>query len=119
MINTERIVPVTATDLLTLIGTIMKLAGTSFTVVESKGVGAFAPASGSGNMLASEPLKFFDFGDAISAAVVYFVPAYDYKGFAIDGTAVTTAGTEVAADGCTLYTATLSGGTVTIAKKGL
>ena len=33
MINANRIVPVTATDLITLYGTIMKLAGTTVTAV--------------------------------------------------------------------------------------
>lgn len=118
MINTDRIVPVTVTDLLTLYGTIIKLAGTSITAVDAVNPGVFALTSGSGNLLASEPVKSLDFGEDVTSAVVYFVAAYDYKGFSIQGTAVTTSGATVEADGRTLYTATLSTGTVTIAKAG-
>ena len=118
MINTDRIVPVTVTDLLTLYGTIIKLAGTSITAVDAVNPGVFALTSGSGNLLASEPVKSLDFGEDVTSAVVYFVAAYDYKGFSIQGTAVTTSGATVEADGRTLYTATLSIGTVTIAKAG-
>ena len=118
MINTDRIVPVTVTDLLTLYGTIIKLAGTSITAVAAANPGEFALTSGSGNLLANEPVKSLDFGEDVTSAVVYFVAAYDYKGFSIQGTAVTTSGATVEADGRTLYTATLSTGTVTIAKAG-
>ena len=118
MINANRIVPVTATDLLTLYGNIMKLAGTSVTAVQASEAGEFQMASGSGNVIAAEPVKSFDFAAAVTAAVVYFIPAYDYEGFSKAGIAAETAGATVEADGCTLYTATLSSGTITIAKVG-
>jgi hypothetical protein len=118
MINTDRIVPVLATDLITLYGTIMKLAGTSVTAVQADTPGEFALTSGSGNLLAAEPVKTLDFGSGVTAAVVYFVPAYDYAGFTVAGAAVTPSGDEVNAGGATLYTATLASGAVTIAKKG-
>lgn len=121
MINNERIVPVTKIDLLTLYGNIMKLAGTSVSAINANGAdGVFEIESGSGNLLASEPLKSCDFGESVSAAVVYFIPAYDYVGFSIEGTAVTPAAgsVDVDADGVTLYTATLATGAVTIAKVG-
>lgn len=118
MINTNRIVPVQASDLITLYGTMMKLAGTSVTAVQASAPGEFAITSGSGNLLAAEPVKSFDFGESVTSATLYFVPALDYEGFSIAGTAETTAGATVAKDGCTLYTATLSGGDITIAKVG-
>lgn len=118
MINTDRIVPVLATDLITLYGTIMKLAGTSVTAVQADTPGEFALTSGSGNLLAAEPVKTLDFGSGVTSAVVYFVPAYDYAGFTVAGAAVTPSGDAVNADGATLYTATLASGAVTIAKKG-
>lgn len=118
MINTDRIVPVLATDLITLYGTIMKLAGTSVAAAEASAPGVFALTSGSGNLLANEPVKTFDFGESVSSATLYFVPAYDYKGFSIAGTEVTTSGATVKPDGCTLYTATLATGAITIAQKG-
>lgn len=116
MINEDRIVPVQKTDLITMYGTIMKLAGTSVAAAEAVAPGVFALTSGSGNLLANEPVKTLDFGEAVSSATVYFVPSYDYKGFSVAGTAVETAGAEVKADGVSLYTATLATGTVTIAK---
>ena len=118
MINTDRIVPVTATDLLTLYGTVLKIANVSISAVDAAHPGVFELTSGSGNLLASEPVKSLDFGNDVSSAVVYFIPAYDYKGFSVAGTAVTTSGADVDPDGRTLYTATLSGGNVTIAKVG-
>lgn len=122
MINKDRIVPVTSTDLITLYGTMMKLAGTSVSAIQATNPGEFSMASGSGNVLAAEPLKSFNFGSSVSSAVVYFVPAYDYEGFAINGTAATPTMSPstltINPDARTLYTATLSGGTITIAQAG-
>lgn len=118
MINDKRIVSVTKVDLLTLYGNIMKLAGTTVAAVNAGAPGVFTVSSGSGNVIASEPVKSFDFASGVSAMVVYFIPAFDYEGFKVAGTAVATAGADVDADGATLYTATLSSGTVTIAKVG-
>ena len=118
MINNERIVPITTTDYLSMIGTVMKLAGTTFAVAESTGIGTFAVAAtgDAGNLLANEPVTSLDFAAGTTAAVVYFVADYNFKGFSIAGTAVTTAGATVDTDTVTLYTATLSSGTVTIAQ---
>lgn len=118
MINTSRIVPIQATDLITLYGTIMKLAGTTVAKVDATDVGTFVISSGSGNLIASEPVISFDFASGISSATLYFVADYDFKGFKVAGTDVTTSGATVKGDGCTLYTATLSGGAVTIAQVG-
>ena len=118
MINEKRIVPVTKVDLLTLYGNIMKLAGTTVGDVQASEPGVFVVSSGSGNKIAAEPVKSFDFATGVSSMTVYFVPAFDYEGFKVQGTKVTTLGATVAADGATLYTATLSSGDVTIAKVG-
>lgn len=119
MINTDRIVPITAIDLVSMYGTIMKLAGTTVTSINTVTTnGEFELTSGSGNILASEPVKKFTFGSSVTSAVIYFVPAYDYEGFVIGENTVTTAGTTVVPDGKTLYSATLSSGTITIAKVG-
>lgn len=117
MINDKRIVPVTQVDLLTLYGNIMKLAGTTVAAVEAVEPGIFELTSGSGNLLANEPVKSLDFGSAVTAAVVYFIPTYDFEGFTVAGAAVTPTG-EMEADGRTFYTATLASGAVTIAKVG-
>lgn len=118
MINNERIVPITTTDYLSMIGTVMKLAGTTFAVAESTGIGTFAvTATGNaGNLLVNEPVISCNFAESTTAAVVYFVPDFNYKGFEIDGVLVSTAGATVKKGGVTLYTATLSSGTVTIAQ---
>lgn len=119
MINADRIVPVTQVDLLTLYGNIMKLAGTTVAAVDAVAPGEFeVTGSGDvGNKLADEPVKSCDFKSGVTAAVLYFIPAYDFVGFKVAGTAVTHTGT-MAADGRTLYTATLSGGAVAVAKVG-
>jgi len=117
MINDKRIVPVTKVDLLTLYGNIMKLAGTTVAAVQASQPGVFVVSSGSGNVIAAEPIKSFDFASGVSSMTVYFVPAFDFEGFKVAGTAVEATGS-VDADGATLYTATLSSGAVTIAKVG-
>ena len=119
MINNDRIVPVTKTDLITLYGNIITIAGTSISKIDAKGPnGVFDVVEGSGNLLASEPVTSLNFGEDVTAAVVYFIPNYDYSGFSINGVAVETAGADVDANGVNLYTATLATGTVTIAKIG-
>ena len=122
MINTDRIVPVTATDLITLYGLILKQASanSSLAKLEADAIGEFQVKSGSAPLLAAEPVKKLDIdatASSVSAATIYFVPAFDYKGFSIDGTAVTPTG-DVVADGSTLYKATLASGAVTIVKAG-
>ena len=119
MINEKRIVPVTQVDLLTLYGNIMKLAGTSVAAVVASEPGLFT-VTGSGdvgNKIANEPVKSLNFASGVTAAVIYFIPAYDFAGFAVNGTAVTPTG-DMVADDRTFYTATLSSGNVTIAKVG-
>lgn len=120
MINEKRIVPITKTDLLTMIGNTMILAGTSVSKISASDPGVFAvTGSGSvGNKLADEPVKSVNFASGVTAAVVYFIAGYDYEGFSINGSAVTTGGATVDPDGVTLYTATLATGAVTIAKVG-
>ena len=118
MINNNRIVPVTRTDYLTLIGTILKIANVSATVINAKDVEGTFEVTGSGNAgtkLADQPVKSLDFKSGVTAAVVYFVADFDYEGFKVAGTAVETAGVTVKKDAATLYTATLGSGTVTIA----
>jgi len=119
MINSNRIVPVTKTDLITLYGNILTISGTTVTAVNANDAsGVFEITEGSGNLIASEPVNACDFGEDVTAAVLYFVPGYDYTGFSVAGTAVTTSGADVDPDGVTLYTATLADGAVTIAKVG-
>ena len=121
MINKDRVVPVTAIDLLSLYALILKAAGTTLSVLESASVeGDFTVSENPANaVIAAEPVRSLDFAGTTDAATVYFVPTYDYEGFKIAGAAVETAGDEVVADHANLYTATLATGTVTIAKVGV
>lgn len=123
MINTDRIVPVQATDLISLYGLILlqDSNNSGLTALDASNIGEFQITSGSAPLIADEPAKVIDIdatASSVSACTVYFVPAYDYKGFTVDGAAVVTAGATVNADGRTLYKATLSTGTITIAKVG-
>ena len=123
MINTSRIVPVTGIDLLSLYGLILKevlgVSSASLTKVDaSNPEGDFAITAAANALICSEPAKKIDFAAAVTSATLYFVAAYDYEGFTLAGVATETAGADVEADGKTLYSATLSSGTVTIAKVG-
>lgn len=120
MINTDRIVPVMATDLLTLLSEVFAIANVSVTPLQAKkGIAEFeVTTSESGAQLCAEPLKTLNFATGVTSATVYFIPALDYEGFSIQGTAVSTAGADVVKDGSSLYSATLATGVVTIAKIG-
>ena len=119
MINSNRVVSVTRTDLLSLYATILQIkGGLSLAKISATNPGEFVLSTGSGNKIADEPIKSLEFG-SVTSMVVYFVPAFDFDGFYVSGTKKVLAGDDVDADSATLYTATLSGGTVTIAKIGL
>ena len=124
MINTSRIVPVSALDLISLYGRILKQDTTNNSSLAkldaSDDKGDFDVKSASTPLLASEPVATLDIdatASSISAATIYFVPAYDFKGFTIDGAAATSTGT-VDADGRTLYKAVLATGAITFTKCG-
>ena len=120
MINTDRIVPVQATDLISLYGLILKQNSSYSTLAAVQAAdteGDFAITSAATPLLCAEPAKTIDFAAAVTSATVYFVPAYDYAGFTLAGAATTPTGT-VTADGCTLYKAVLADSAVTITKCG-
>ena len=123
MINTNRIIPVTAQDLISLYSTILLQASgnSSLAKLAPVNMGEFVVEDNNAVVLATEPVKTVDIdatASSVSACTVFFVPAYDYVGFSIDGTAATPTG-DVEADGRTLYKAALSSGTITITKVGL
>ena len=118
MINTDRIVPVTKTDLLTLYGNVLKIANVSVTALTAGDVeGDFSQTTNSATVICAEPVKSLNFGSSVTAATVYFIPAYSYTGFTKTGATLTVTG-DVNADGATLYKATLSTNALTIAKVG-
>lgn len=120
MINNDRIVPITKIDLLSMYGLVLAMsldsAPTKLDATDT--AGDFSQTTNSSTVICSEPVKSFTFGSSVTAAVVYFVPALDYSGFTKTGATITTAGATVEADGRTLYSATLSSGTLTFAKIG-
>lgn len=123
MINTDRIVPVTAVDLISLYGLILKQDSnnSSLVALDATNPGEFEVASSAGSLLiADEPVASLDFASGYTAGTVYFVPAYDYVGFTINGTAVIpeSDSDDVTADGRTLYKAVLGSGEVTITQVG-
>ncbi len=119
MINTNRVVPITVIDLISMYGLILLqdsnnsgLAALQASTVD----GQFA--CGTGVNLAAQPVKSCNFTGA--SGTLYFVADYDYEGFTVGGSAATIADNdvEVVADGRTLYKAVLSSGTVTITQVG-
>lgn len=125
MINTDRIVPVQATDLISLYGLILlqNSNNSGLTALAATNPGVFKVEDNSLLALANEPIKTLDFdatASSVSAGTIYFVPAYDYKGFTVDGAAAVIAdgSVDVEADGRTLYKAVLATGEITITKAG-
>jgi energy-converting hydrogenase Eha subunit C len=119
MINKDRIVPIQKMDLLTMIGTILALHGTSYAVLAASTIeGAFSVtgSGAAGNKLANQPVQSLDFASGVTGGTVYFVPAFDYKGVTVAGAAATMASgsATVNPDGVTVYKAVLSSGEVTI-----
>ena len=119
MINNDRIVPVMKMDFLSLIGTVMALIGTSYSVLAATDVEGDFSVTGSGsagNFLANQPVKTLDFPTAVTGATVYFVPALDYEGMTIASVAEEPAdgSADIVPDGITLYKAVLSSGDITV-----
>lgn len=123
MINKDRIIPVQATDLLSLYSVVLKMDSNNATLAKLDALdvnGNFKVTSGSAPLICSQPVETIDIdatASSVSVATIYFVPAYDYVGFSIDGTAVEVTG-DIEADGASLYVATLSGGSISVAKIG-
>ena len=118
MINNDRIVPITQIDLISMYGLVLKQGDATLAKVSSGTVdGLFAITEATTSLIADEPVQSVDFASGVSSATLYFVPAYSYVGFTVDGAAVTPTG-DVEADGRTLYKAVLADGGVTITKVG-
>lgn len=120
MINEDRIVPVTATDLITLYSIILlqDSNNSAMTKLAAEDVEGDFTVSTTGIKLANQPVKSCNFTAA--SGTLYFVPDYFYEGFKVNGSAATIADNdvEVVKDGRTLYKAVLSSGTVTITQVG-
>lgn len=118
MINTNRVVPIQAVDLISMYGLILQQVNTTLAKVSSGTVdGQFEITAAATPLIADEPVQTVDFASGVSSATLYFVAGYNYAGFTKAGAAVTTNGT-VNPDGHTLYKAVLGSGTVTITQVG-
>lgn len=120
MINTDRIVPVQKIDLISLYALILKAGGDTITPVEAVNPAQFSITSAENSLIANEPVAFCDIASGVSTATIYFVPAYDYTGFTINGATATIDedSDDVVADGVTLYKAELADGEITITQVG-
>lgn len=77
MINKDRIVPITRTDLLSFFAAIMNATENTITILAVEDGAVTLPAGASGAYLAAEPLKVLP---TIGAGVtLYFAPAYDFE----------------------------------------
>lgn len=122
MINKDRIVPVTKTDLLTLIGTVMALIGTSYTVLEADTIDGDFDLTGSGaagTKLCAQPVKSLNFHTGVTSGTVYFVADYGFEGITFhEGNATFNSSNldneDVLKDAATLYKAVLASSTITL-----
>lgn len=121
MINNDRIVPVTVTDLITLYGTIFKIANKSVTAIDAISTdGRFEVKTAQKSYICTEPVKSIDFTGEAAEDLVYFVPSYDFEGFLQNGEMTSNVTGEIVPDGKTLYLA--NGGAsdnITISKFGM
>ena len=119
MINNDRIVPIQEISLLDAYATMLLIGSVSVTKLSTTDPATFVQETNSATVLADEPVKTFDFASTATAGTVYFVPALNYEGFTLAGTATETAGDTVDPKGKALYKAELASGTVTITKMAL
>lgn len=95
MVNNDRVVPITSMDFLSMVGTVLTLNATAFSVLANNGeVGHFALEEGNTYLL-NEPAK-----SITGTGKAYFVMDYDFE--LGDGQSMAE-GSEMHADGITLY----------------
>mgnify|MGYP003303473231 CR=1 FL=1 len=121
MINTNRVVPIQAVDLISMYGLILQQNNSTLAAVSSNTVeGDFNITSASTPLILNEPVNSVNIASGVSSATIYFVAGYNYQGFTVNNVAATVADNdvEVNPDGKTLYKAVLSTGTITITQVG-
>lgn len=105
MINKDRIVPVTATDLLTLFYAYQAASGSKYVLATTFEIGVYDfQTAASGSVLCSEPVKKMNIGSEFGQTV-YFIPDRDFEGITYNGADATfdSEGDEIIADGASLY----------------
>lgn len=120
MINSDRIVPVQATDLISLYAVVLAQDSNNSSMAKASAsdVEGDFTISTTGVKLCDQPLKSCNITAA--SATIYFVADYAYEGFFLSGVAEEpqSGSADVVADG-SLYKAVLSSGDITITKVGL
>lgn len=102
MINKDRIVPVTATDLISLYSLIVGSYGSPVEKLDPVDVnGTFEVSESNKTYMASQPVKKLNVAAGVQA-IVYCVIDYGFEGAFVDG-AKMTIDHDPDADGCTLY----------------
>jgi hypothetical protein len=126
MINSNRIVPVMKTDLISLYGLILKQDSNNSGLValaSSDIEGNYQIKTNSAVLIADQPVVSCDIdatGSSVSACTLYFIADPAFTGFTIDGVAETPASgsVDVVAGSADLYKAVLASGDITITKVG-
>lgn len=126
MINKDRIVPVTATDLISLYSVILGFIGegtSPFKIDPATVDGVYditADLPQGRFAILSQPAKEIKIASTIESAAFFFVPDYNFTGVTVDGEALPSASgsDEVVPDGCSLYSADIASGTVRYIKFG-
>lgn len=113
MINNDRIVPIQAIDLLTLIYTEQGINSSKFALATTNKVGCFDIQTDpdAGSYLCAEPVKEMNISSSVTTGI-YFIPDYDFKGITVDGNpaALITDSDDIIADGVSLYLVSYDGG---------
>lgn len=107
MINKDRIVPIQAIDLLTLIYTEQAINDSKFALATTNKVGCFdiqADPDNAAAYLCAEPVKEMNISSSLTTPI-NFIPDYDFKGITVDGNPATagTGSDDIIADGVSLY----------------
>lgn len=119
MINKDRIVPVTQTDLLSLYGLILYTRGRLEIAEGDGGVFDYDSLTTEGNYLCNEPVKRIVMnGENTEAPFLHFVAGYDFEGVELEGQLIkratkakdSTAFVDIAQDAATLYVTGFDGG---------
>lgn len=125
MINSNRIVPVTKTDLLSLYSTILLQASgnSGLAKLASNDIaGNYQIKTNNGVLIADQPVVSCDIdatASSVSACTLFFMADPAFTGFTIDGVAETPAdGSVDVVDDGSLYKAVLASGDITITKVG-
>lgn len=120
MINKDRIVPVTATDLITLYSVILTGMGNTIYKLEPVAPGIFEiNTDAESGLVCTEPVKELTFDAGVSDSEFFFLADYDFKGFFQSGAELSVSGDEIIPDGVTPYAAVLGSGAVAVSKIGL